>query len=407
MASSGKTGGRSEKPAPPVLPELEASRKKTKGNRLAAAAVLIAAALAFAAAVLLLRKERESGPAPTDFAEYETARVEMVLADNTARDEASDGAFRGEQLLIVLVGSGRYKGERLQVRNYVGPLYGVPVKEGDSVILTISTYAGGEHMATVFEFDRFIPVLIVLGLFVLATVLIGRKTGARSLLALALTILCLFMVLLPALLRGAPTILTTLLVSVWITAVSLTVIGGVRKKTVCAMCGTVAGTALAAGFAALAQYILRIDGMRLSDVEPLLQLRQSGEAAIGLRGLVTAGVIVSAIGAVMDVAMSISSALEEVHEANPDYGRRQLFKSGMNIGRDMVGTMTNTLILAFLGSGLTFILYLSSLDISFRQITSSAYVSLEVVSGISCSAGLILAIPITAGAAAFLLSKKA
>ena len=404
--ASGSTARKKESPPADRGPG-PAALAKEKGSRLAAVIVLAVCALLFAGAWLLLHRKEESGPEPTEFVEYETARVEMVLTDSTFRDEVSDGAYRGEQMLIVLVRSGRYKGEQLQAYNYVGPLYGVPVKEGDNVILTVSTYAGGEHRATVFEVDRFIPILIVLGLFILITVLIGRKTGARSLLALALTILCLFTVLLPALLHGAPTILTTLLVSLWIIAVSLTVIGGLQRKTLCAMAGTAAGTLFAAGFAVLSQSLLRINGLRISDVEPLLQLRQTGESTIGLKGLLTAGIIVSALGAVMDVAMSISSALAEVHEANPDYGRRQLFRSGMNIGRDMVGTMTNTLILAFLGSGFTLILYLSSLDISFRQITSSAYASLEIISGISCSAGLILAIPLTALISSFLLTKKA
>ena len=101
-------------------------------------------------------------------------------------------------------------------------------------------------------------------------------------------------------------------------------------------------------------------------------------------------------GAVMDVAMSISSALTEVHTVAPDRDGRALFRSGMNIGRDMVGTMTNTLILAFLGSGFTLILYLYSLGLSPRQLLSSAYVSLEVVSGVASSVGVILSIPLTA-----------
>lgn len=402
MASAKKAKNRD-----PAAPAVTGPPSGSGSSRKAAAIVLAVCALIFAAAIMLLRREKESGTAPTDFVEYERAKVEQILTDSTVRDEASDGAYRGEQMLIVLVKSGRYKGERLQVSNYVGPLYGVPVKAGDSVILTVSTYGSGEHRATVFEVDRFIPILIVLGLFIVITVLIGRKTGVKSLIALALTVLCLFTVLLPALLRGAPTVLTTLLVSLWITTVSLTVIGGVQKKTVCAMAGTAAGTVIAAVFAVLAQALLRISGLRLADVEPLLQIRQSGEAAVGLRGLLTAGVIISAIGAVMDVAMSISSAIAEVHEANPSYGRRELFRSGMNIGRDMVGTMTNTLILAFLGSGFTLILYLSSLEISFRQLMSSAYASLEIISGISCSIGLILAIPFTAYIASCLTAKKA
>lgn len=88
---------------------------------------------------------------------------------------------------------------------------------------------------------------------------------------------------------------------------------------------------------------------------------------MSLRGLLVAGVVISALGAVMDVAMSISSALTEVHTVAPDRDGRALFRSGMNIGRDMVGTMTNTLILAFLGSGLSFIIYLYSLGLDPRS----------------------------------------
>jgi len=157
--------------------------------------------------------------------------------------------------------------------------------------------------------------------------------------------------------------------------------------------GAVYGVALLFGL--LAQGLTRIDGLRIDDVEPLLQLRQTG-TPIGLRGLLVGGIVIGALGAVMDVTMGIASSLSEVHAANPELSRRELFRSGMNIGRDMVGTMTNTLILAFLGSGFTLILYLYSLGLSPRQLLSSAYVSLEVVSGVASSVGVILSIPLTA-----------
>ena len=375
-------------------------------NRKLTAAVLVTAALVYAVCFFFLRPEQNAALPSGDFSEYERARVVAVLSDNTEKDPASDGAYRGEQLIIAEVKSGRYKGKQFQAYNYVGPLYGVPLKEGDPAVLTISTYASGEVRTTVFEFNRFYPVIAVLALFILATVLVGRGTGAKSLFALFITILCLFTLLLPALLKGAPTILTTFLVSIYITVVTLTVIGGVQKKTLCAMLGTVAGTGIAALFGIVSQALMRVSGLRLSDAEPLLQLRQTGEYMIGLRGLLVAGVIVSAIGAVMDVAMSISSALAEVKEADPSYGFSDLFRSGMNIGRDMVGTMTNTLILAFMGSSFTLIFYLYTLDLGFWQLMSSAYVSLEVVSSIACSVGLILAIPLTALACAFLYSRE-
>lgn len=108
----------------------------------------------------------------------------------------------------------------------------------------------------------------------------------------------------------------------------------------------------------------------------------------------------------MDVAMSISSALEEVHQANPSLSSKQLFRSGMNIGQDMVGTMTNTLILAFLGSGFVLTIYLYSLGLSFYQLFPSAYVSIEIISGIASSIGMILAIPLTAMISSLLLKRS-
>ena len=140
-------------------------------------------------------------------------------------------------------------------------------------------------------------------------------------------------------------------------------------------------------------------------MEPLLQLKYAG-LSIHLRGLLAASIIISALGAVMDVAMSISSAIEEIHAVNPKLKRNQLFKSGMNIGRDMVGTMTNTLILAFLGSEFTLMIFFYSRGLTFYHLYSTAFVTLETISGISSSIGMILAIPLTAFISSTLISRK-
>ena len=378
-------------------------KKKTKGPGPAAwlrenkwTCVVLAAALAvLLAARLLTAPVPVQSDEPENRADYESASVDQILSDSTEKDPASDNGYRGEQLLLVTVRSGDYKGQQMQVYNYVGPLYGGPLKVGDRATVLISTYSDGTVNATVYEFDRLLPLCIVLVLFIAAAVAVGGRTGVKSLVALAVTMVCLFGVLLPSLMKGANTLLMTFIVCAYVAVVSLTIVGGVRKKTVCAMLGAVAGTALALLFGLLAQGLTRIDGLRIDDVEPLLQLRQTG-TPIGLRGLLVGGIVISALGAVMDVTMGIASSLSEVHTANPELSRRELFRSGMNIGRDMVGTMTNTLILAFLGSGFTLILYLYSLGLSPRQLLSSAYVSLEVVSGVASSVGVILSIPLTA-----------
>ncbi len=116
--------------------------------------------------------------------------------------------------------------------------------------------------------------------------------------------------------------------------------------------------------------------------------------------------VISALGAVMDVAMSISSAMTEVYTVAPGRDGKALFRSGMNIGQDMVGTMTNTLILAFLGSGLVFIIYLYSLGLDLRQLVSSPYMATEVISGIASSIGVILAVPLTALISSVILTRE-
>ena len=130
-------------------------------------------------------------------------------------------------------------------------------------------------------------------------------------------------------------------------------------------------------------------------VEPLLPLRQTQDPAHALRlaDLLVGGILLAALGAVNDVAMSISSAMNELIAVNPSLTRRQLFKSGMNIGRDMVGTMTNTLILALVGGSFAMIIYYTSMEPSWVQLMSTTFLSVEMVQALASSIGVILAVP--------------
>lgn len=366
--------------------------------------VLAAALVLFLAVRAIAAPEKETAIDAAEYAEYENAVITEVLSDNTFTDPAADNALRGEQILLAEVKTGQYKGEIMQVYGYVGPLYGGQLKGGDGATLLISTYADGSHVATVYEYNRLPALAVIVAMFLIATVAVGGKVGAKSLVALAMTLVCLFWILIPLLMKGAPTLLTVFLVCAYITVVTMVILGGVQRKTVCAALGTIAGTALALLFGLAAQGLARVDGLRLTDVEPLLQLRQTG-TPLGLRGLLVGGIVISALGAVMDVAMSIASALTEVHTVAPNRSARELFRSGMNIGRDMVGTMTNTLILAFLGSGFALIIYLYSLGLSPYQLISSSYLTIEVVSSISSSIGVILSVPLTALISSVILTR--
>ena len=234
-------------------------RKKGNADRLTAGAwwsrnrwscVILAAALVLFIVVRMAAVTFEQPqPRGDEYAEYETGVVTDILSDNTEADTVADGGYRGEQLLLAQVRSGQYEGETMQVYNYVGPLYGQPLKVGQRAVLLISTYSDGSHTATVYEYDRAVGLAVTVGLFLLATVLVGGKVGAKSLVALAVTLVCLFWILIPLLMKGAPTLLTVFLVCAYITVVTMVILGGVCRKTVCAALGTVAGTALALLFA--------------------------------------------------------------------------------------------------------------------------------------------------------------
>lgn len=377
-----------------------------KRRFLLSAAVLAVVLAIFAVLFVIAHPAQEDSVEATEYMEYEKAVVQQILYDSTAPDPVSENHERGEQSLIVLIKTGRYKGQQMMADNTVGPIYGQALAVGDSVTVGLSTYSDGTVRCYVYEYDRSTGLLVILAAFLLVTVLVGGKVGMKSLVSLALTVAALIFILLPLLLHGWPTIPTTFLVSVLVTVVTFVILGGVDKKTVCACLGTLAGIALATVFGMAAQKLLRIDGYRQEYAEALLQLRQTDQSGIGISGLVTAGVIISALGAVMDVAMSISSAVQELTRVNDSLTVKDLLRSGMNIGRDMVGTMTNTLILAILGSGLTLIVYIYSLGLQPWQLLSSAYMSLEAISAIASSIGVMLAVPLTAGICSLVYGKK-
>lgn len=359
----------------------------------------------FAALYVYSHGETKVDVPAADYAEYETGTVLQILTDNCEADEVAEGAYRGNQTLLVEVTSGQYDGETLLVTNAVGPMYGEPAAVGQSIVMTISTYSDGTHMASVFEYNRTPAIYLILGLFLLVTVLVGGKTGLKSILGLALTVAMLLLVFLPLLMKGWQPIPTAFLLCSLVAIACFVILGGCSRKIACACMGTVAGMALAMLFGILAQKLLHLDGLRAADAEALLQLRQTG-TPVHIRGLLVAGVIISALGAVMDVAMSVSSAIGELKAVNPELTARELWRSGMNIGRDMVGTMTNTLILAILGSSTVLILYLYSLDLSWHQLMSSSYIGIEIISSVSSAIGVILAVPLTALASALLYGRK-
>lgn len=409
--------------------------------------VLYLAILIFAAAVLFIRGG--DGPVYQATAEaglfYDPAVIEKIGSDTVEVDPYTlDKVELGSQEMQVRITSGKFAGHTVNVMNYVSAFNSRKMKVGEKIVLCIYTEAhdpdsieyrldgeklgwaiidgeslpayreeGGEVSvytnASVYAPNRLLPVLILVIAFFVITALVGGRTGIKSLLGLVVTVICLIWIMCPLLMKGAPMIPTSFLICVYVAIVSFVILGGVTKKTVCAFLGTFAGMALAAIFGEIAQGIAKINSYNMYDVNSLIEefknIQMQG-IPLHITGVISAGIIIASLGAVMDVAMSLSSSISELKAVNPELGFRQLWKSGMNIGRDMVGTMTNTLILAFIGGDLVLMIWLWSLDLSLYQLLSSAFLSVELVSALSSSIGVILAVPLTALVAAAMHAKK-
>ena len=331
----------------------------------------------------------------------ERAEVLSIDSESYRGSQEMEDMPVGNQYVTVEITGGTFRGQRMQLKNDLGVLYGTVLKVGDSVIVALSMEEGQLVNSIIWSFDRTLPLLIVFAAFLLITVLVGGKVGAKSLLGLLLTFVCFFTVLIPLLLNGWPTLLSIMGMCIFITVVEFTILDGTNKKSFCAILGTISGVVLAMLFAEIASAILRVNGFIMNDAEPAVEALvnhktlQDPYHALQIKDLLVGGILIAAMGAVNDVAMSISSAMNELITVNPELTRKELLKSGMNIGRDMVGTMTNTLILALAGSSLVSMIYYTSLEPTWNELMSSSFLSIEIVQALASSIGVILAVPVT------------
>ena len=188
-------------------------------------------------------------------------------------------------------------------------------------------------------------------------------------------------------------------------AASLILLDGPSRKSLCAILGCVGGVAAAGLFAALVGTLTPMDGFNMSEAENLLLY--GAEKGLSIRGLLVCGVLVAALGAVMDVAMSIASAAWELREHNDGLSRRELFRSGMNIGRDAMGTMANTLILAFAYSSFNLLILIQIYDIPFLQLANTDFLCIEMLQSVAGSMGILLTVPLVAAISAYLMAPGA
>lgn len=341
---------------------------------------------------------------PATGVEYETARVLEVLEDNTTIDETLENVKRGSTELKIQILTGRYKGDICFVTNYFSAMYSVDVDAGDTVSVRLDTTDEGVYTASIYNYNRiplFYGLIIV---FFLTLVIIGGRQGAKAFLGLAYTVLCIVFILLPLSLQGFEVIPLTCAIIFVTSALCFYLIGGFQSKTISAALGSLCGVLLAALVGEIATKIGGVTTFQMDEAEALILVKSTFE--IHLRGLFVSSILIAAMGAVMDVAMTISSALDEVHNLNPERDMKQLFASGMNIGRDAMGTMANTLVLAYVGGSLNMMVLIYSYGVSFTQLVNTDFVAIEMIRAVAGSMGIFLTVPAVSLISAFLLTRK-
>ena len=326
---------------------------------------------------------------------FEKGVVTEILQDNVQ----PDGSRVGEQVVRVLMKTGGLKGREIETTSSSGFLFGAPCTVGMKVVV-MQSLAGDAVVSSVYAQDREFQILAFAALYLLALCLIGGWQGAKGALGLVFTFGCILWVYLPLVYRGWSPFWSAVLVCAVTAVVTLWLVGGPTRKTLVATAGTVAGVVMAGVAASLFSLATGITGWNVSDIESLMTLWSTADIQVG--GLLFSGLLISSLGATMDVAMSIASSMAEVQAQTPDISCRALFQAGMRVGRDMMGTDSNTLILAFAGGSVSMLVLDYAYDLSWLQIINSNNIGIAVMQGLAGSFGVVLSVPVTVALAMLL-----
>lgn len=303
------------------------------------------------------------------------------------------------QLVTVKILSGPEKGETITLTNTLTghPYFDLRVKTGDRVVIK-ADLTGPDPEYFLADFSRRTPLLAITFLFIVFVVIIGGKQGIKAILSLFGMGIVILTMILPLILKGYNPILVTVGLSAILTGLFILFIGGFSKKTFASTAGVVGGLLVAGLLAFLIGKTSYLTGLSSEEAQTL----QFMDSSIDFQGLLFSGMIIGALGAILDVGISIASSMEQIKEADPKTDFKTLFTRGILVGRDLIATMANTLILAYVGSSLPLLLLFQASDSNWGEVLNLDLVASEIVRAMIGSIGLTLAIPITALVSAFL-----
>ena len=385
---------------------VKGQKKKTVGWPIYMAAVLISMVL------IIIGNQYASGR--IDFfsneeivsVKAEIMKITDVISDSQALGdgvsmETKDILFEAKIL------SGDEKGKLVQAVQKINSYFMVPTNEakvGDKIVLVGVADEMYQVNWLYSQYLRTDKLILLSAIFGALLILFGQRKGLQTLISLTFTVLAVFLVFIPAVLSGYNIYLWTLLTSIYVTMMTLIIVSGLNKKTVAAIIGCISGVIFSALLVLLMSKALKLTGV--IDEESVFLLMINPDHPIDLKGIFFGAIVLGALGAIMDVSMSISSSLYEMKEKYAANSFSQLFTSGMTIGRDIMGTMANTLILAYIGSSLSSVLLMIVNRPSVLYLMNVELVTIELLQAIIGSLGILMTLPLTAFVSALIYSEK-
>ena len=303
--------------------------------------------------------------------------------------EVLDGIFKGRTVEGVNMLNGSLEQDKLFV-------------PGDKALVVIS-YDGDEVLSvTMTDHDRSTGELVLAALFILLLVAFAGRTGVRAVLSFVVTVLCLWKILVPLYLKGYNPIWVGLFVTLLLTVLIIALVYGFDRRCLAAVSGSFLGVLVTCVLGLVFTDLFKIHGAVMAYSESLLY---SGYQDLSLTQIFMAAIFIGASGAIMDLSVDITSAVYEVVEKRPDLSWREAAKSGMNVGRSAMGTMTTTLLFAYSGGYIALLMVFMAQGTPVEHILNYKYVASELIHTVVGSIGLVTVAPFTAFCAGFLLTR--
>lgn len=336
------------------------------------------------------------------YTESEKCKAEVISTDESSI--ISTGLIQsGEQICQLELLDGKFKGEKVSGINLLsGSLENDKIySAGDEALVVVSYNDGGITSVTMTDHYRVDKEIILALMFVILLILFAGKNGMFAVLSFVITVLMIWKILVPCYLKGMNPMWVGMGITVALTAIIIFLVYGVDKRTLTAFMGSMLGTVTTCIIGLIFTDLFKIHGAVMSYSETLLYC---GYQHLNLTQIFTSGIFIGASGAMMDLSVDITSAVHEVIQKKPDISWKEAAKSGMNVGRAAMGTMTTTLLLAYSGGYIALLMTFMAQGTPIMNILNYKYVASEILDTLIGSFGLVTVAPFTALMSGLLLT---